>query len=48
MNRPDPIDPGPTAALPGWGSGGRPPGRHSMEKLVELGAKVELPGKLLG
>jgi hypothetical protein len=26
----------------------QPPGRHSMEKLVELGAKVELPGKALG
>ncbi|MER7929988.1 hypothetical protein ABTY96_43835 [Streptomyces sp. NPDC096057] len=40
---------GPRAA-PGlcWGSGGHPPGRHSMEKLVELGAKVELPGKALG
>ncbi|MFF4087209.1 hypothetical protein ACFYY9_09960 [Streptomyces nigra] len=35
-------------AVPGWGSGGHPPGRHSMEKLVELGAKVELPGKALG
>ncbi|WP_267145969.1 hypothetical protein [Streptomyces sp. FB2] len=32
-------------AVPGWGSGGHPPGRHSMEK---LGAKVELPGKALG
>ncbi|MDQ0601360.1 hypothetical protein QF037_005705 [Streptomyces canus] len=35
-------------AAPGWGPGGYPPDRHSMEKLVELGAKVELPGKALG
>ncbi|CAL9292682.1 hypothetical protein SUDANB25_02088 [Streptomyces sp. SudanB25_2051] len=31
-------------AAPCRGSGGRPPGKHSMQKLVELGAKVELPG----
>ncbi|MGW5034350.1 hypothetical protein ACWEQW_24165 [Streptomyces nigra] len=35
-------------AVPHWGSRGHPPGRHNMEKLVELGAKVELPGKALG
>ena len=33
-------------AFPGWGSGGHPPGRHSMDKLRALGAHVELPAPL--